>query len=631
MKKNLIICILSLFVFSAQAQKVLPFSRVDSALINENNQKYQLAYDGQNYRAAAKKLDENAIIYWKHYKFDEAINFYLKSLELNERIGNENGVAGINSNLALIYADQGNYEKAYEFFEKTLSVRKNDPNNKIGVISVLINESVVLNKLKRYNQAVEKLQVALTLALEEGDEDQMKSIYGMLSETYQRAGNTEKALYYYEYFKTFNNYVTKKIIEESNEKIEEEVYQRKLLELENQNKELELERQNWLIEKQEETIGEITLDQKSLIDSLTKQELAIEVIAKREEVQRLNNQRLIEAKEKQQLVVLVILIAFIFLLILLIWLFITFRKKNKLNNKLIIKNAKIAHQSEEIKTQRDELISVNGMLEKVNVVLEDKNKQITSSINYAQRIQSAILVGSEKLFNLFDDSFLIFRPKDIVAGDFYYFKKLNDNENMIIVGDCTGHGVPGAFLTVLGVNILNTLITDRKITKPETILRNLDKQFYRMLNQEKTEVGDGMDISICLINQAENKIEFSGARNPLVLVTENEIEYIKATPISIGYSEFIGVKNKEFATKIIDVTEPSWCYMFSDGIIDQFDENQKRFTRKKLLEILRKNFSKSGKTQKKQLIKAVADWQGGYEQIDDIIMLGIKINNNSSN
>ncbi len=626
MKKFIIIYLLIFITsFALKGQTRLSLSRVDSAKIENNNTNYQTAYNNNDYREAAKNLDNNAMIYWKHNYFNEAIDYFQKSLELNKRIGNENGIAGINSNLALIYADKRDYKLAYEYFEKTLAARKLNPNNKVGIISVLINESVVLNKLSDYNKAIEKLQEALTLANDLNDENQMKSIYGMLSETYQRAGNTEKAIYYYQYFKTFNEYVNKKIVEETDEKIREQKLQQQVLELENKNKELLLKNQNLIIAQQEETIGEITNEQQKLLDSLSKKQLAIALIEKENELKKSENKRLIESKRKQRLILLIISVAFVIVLITLIWLYKTLREKNKLNKKLQLQYAQINSQNEEIQTQKEELEATNKLLAKINTVLESKNKQITSSINYAKRIQKAILVGSEYLFNLFDDSFLLFQPKDIVAGDFYYFKKINNNEKIIIVGDCTGHGVPGGFLTVLGVNVLNTAIVDKNITKPAEILKYLDNQFYLMLNQEKTEVSDGMDVSICLINDKNSKIEFSGARNPLVLVTKNNLEYIKSTQTSIGYSVIFDNKEKDFKTNYIDITEPTWCYMFSDGIIDQFNDEKKRFTRKKLLDILKENPQKSGKEQRRVMIEEIDNWKGNYNQIDDIILLGIKL------
>ncbi len=612
--------LLFLLVNSVFAQIQIPFSRSDSASIVENNQRYEEFFTQGDKKEASRNLDLNAVLYWKHNYFDDAIQYYSRSLELNKQLGNQNGIAGINSNLALIYADKGDYQKSLDYFEKTLAVRKSNK-EKIGIISALINESVVLNKMSRYDESVIKLEEALTYAREMNDEEQMRSIYGMLSETYQKAGNTDKAMYYYEYYKTFNDYVTDKVITESNEKLQKEILQKQLLELENENKNLQLEKQNWIIKQKDEEIGEITTEQQNLIDSLSKQEMAYEIIKQKNQIQNLENLQLIEDKKTQKLVILIISIALVLVLISMLFLYFMFRQKNKLNKLLVQKNALINQQKEEISTQRDELLNANKLL-------DNKNNEITSSITYARRIQKAILSGSTDLNILFNDSFLIYMPRDIVSGDFYYFKKIAGDEKIIIVGDCTGHGVPGAFLTVLGANILNTIIIDREIYEPSEIIVELDKQYFLMLNQGKTEVNDGMDVSVCKISKENDLIIFSGARNPLVIVTQDKINYVDAVRASIGLSVVVENKNKNFTSNTFEIKEKTWCYMFSDGFTDQFDSNKKKYSRKRLLENLKNIFETNGKNQEIFLKDDITKWKDDCPQTDDIIMLGFQLNGN---
>lgn len=617
MKYLLFIFTIVCFGSTAFAQTILDFSRSDSASIQEHNQLYEEFLDKGDKKEASRNLDLNAVIFWKHNYFDKAIEFYQKSLILNEQLGNHNGVAGINSNLALIYADKGDYENAYTFFEKTLSVRKmND--EKVGIISALINESVVLNKLSNYDLSVKKLEEALSIAQEMNDEKQMRSIYGMLSETYQKAGNTEKAMYYYEYYKTFNDYVTEKVVTESNEKYKEELLQKQLLELENKNKSLQIQNQNLLISKQKNKIGEITVEQQSLIDSLDEVQMSKKIIEQNSKIQKLENLKLKSEKNKQQTIIFIILGALLIVFVLFIIILFILRQRNRLNKLLVKKNSLINQQKEEIITQRDELLDTNAML-------DEKNVLITSSITYAKRIQKAILSSGDSLSQITIESFNIFRPRDIVSGDFYYFREIGDKK-IIIVGDCTGHGVSGAFLTLLGLNFLNTIILDKKITSPELILKNLNQQYKSTLNQEKSDMSDGMDAAICVIDTKKSKLEYSGARNPIVIFDGEKIQLVKGTRKSIGYLAFLANKEvKDFEKKIFDITEKTWIYMFSDGITDMFSENGQKYSLKRLLSKIEENIGKPAVVQDEFFNNEIDNWIQNAQQIDDIIFVGLKL------
>ena len=616
MKKYIIFVILFFVSFIVSAQTILPFSRSDSSSIQENNKLHQEYLLKDNLMEASRYLDLNAVLYWKHNYFDTAIVFYNKSLVLNEQLGNLNGIAGINSNLALIYADKGDYLNSYEYFEKTLSVRKMN-NEKIGIISALINESVVLNKLNRYDESVSKLEEALSLAQELNDEEQMRSIYGMLSETYQKAGNTDKAMYYYEYYKTFNDYVTQKVITETNEKYEDQLLQKQLLELENQYNELKIQNQNLLISKQKTQIGDITNEQQNLIDSLDEVQMSKKIIEQQSKLQELVNDKLMSDKKKQQTVIFIILAAFIISLGLLAVIFFMFRQKNKLNKVLLNKNQIIYQQKDEIIAQRDELLETNKLL-------DEKNNMVLSSIRYAKGIQKAILQSGEKLENITTKSFNIFMPRDIVSGDFYYFREVN-NKKFIVIGDCTGHGVPGAFLTLLGVNFLNTIIFDEKIYSPDIILSRLDQKYKFTLDQEKSSVSDGMDVAICVIDNEKKTIEYSGARNPIIVAKGNNIEHIKGTKSSIGYIALLDNKNKKtFEKKSFEYTNDTWIYMFSDGITDMFNIDHKKYMIKRLIEKITQNTGLSANKQLTFFENEINSWQEGVKQIDDIIFIGFK-------
>lgn len=190
---------LLVFTFStavsiAQPLYEIPLTRNDSARWHTNDSLAALFKRQGALRESAKHLDDNGMLFWERNRQVEAIKYFEQSLKVNEQLGNNNGIAGINSNLGFIYADIAEYDKALEYLEKTLTVRRSEK-KKVGIISTLINLSVVLNKLERYDESVKRLEEALSIAQEMNDETQMRSVYGMLSETYQKAGNAEKAMY----------------------------------------------------------------------------------------------------------------------------------------------------------------------------------------------------------------------------------------------------------------------------------------------------------------------------------------------------------------------------------------------------------------------------------------------------
>ncbi len=615
-----------LFIFLSlwlEAQAIIPLSRQDSADIENNNELYKHYLQAGNKKEAARYLDLNAVIYWKHNYFDSAIDYYTRSLELNRQLGNLNGIAGINSNLALIYADKGDYEKAYDFFEKTLAVRKSR-HESVGIISALINESVVLNKLKRFDQAVAKLEEALTYAREMNDEKEMRNIYGMLSETYQKAGNVKKAMYYYQYYKTFNDYVTQKVVNETEAKLREERLKKRLLELENENKKLLLQKQKFLLSRQTKKIGKLTQEQKRLLDSLSAREMAMKIIQQKKRIADLENKQLLAEKKRQQQIITVISVALVILLALLLWLYRIYKQKDKLYKLLIVKNSVIKVQNEEIKAQRDEMSYINKQL-------VDKNKEITDSINYAKSIQKSVLSKSDLLYKMFTDAFLIYKPKHIVSGDFYYFRKIGELK-LVVVGDCTGHGVPGAFLTMLAINVLNSIVYKDEYLHPDKIVKELDLQFYKMLKDRTSYGYEGMDVGVCIVNEDNSALEYSGARMPLVMVSHDKIRHIKPVRHSIGgFSDIENPQGRHFKSEIVTVNGRQWVYMYSDGIKDMMTPDNRKYGQKRLFEAFRKVYSLNGKEQYEFFVKEIETWQGvGNEQIDDIVIVGFLLDNQNT-
>ncbi len=595
------------FGLYGQSLQKIPMKSGDSAEIIHNDSLYRFYLSQSRFKEASSFLDKNAMLYWKHNYFDEAADYFLRSIELNKKLENYDGIAKISTNLALIYADKGDYQKAYEYFENTLAVRKSK-GQKYGTLSALKNESVVLNKLKRYDESVDKLEEALAIARELNDMEEMRSCYGMLAETYQKAGNSQKSLYYYNFFKTFNDYIN----QQKEKKLTEETIKRKIAELEAEKRKLEVLTKEHELKEKEKIIGEITEEQRKLMYSLTKQEMAIKILEQEKHIQSLENQRLRQEQKRKNLVLCFTLVIIIGLILFSLVLWRLYRQKKKLLEQVSLQNKHITQQKKS--------------LEEYNEILQEKNSRITESIVYAKNIQNAIFSRNMPLDGLFEDSFIINKPKDIVSGDFYFTRKVG-YKNIVVLADCTGHGVPGAFLTILGYNLLEYVIRDMKELRANEILRQVDTDFVRILNQLQTGNIDGMEMSVCIYDENNNTVQYSGAGISLLVAGDDEIREIRLDKDSIGYSIFntTGLrKEKYFKMEEMHVEKSTWFYIFSDGIVHLMNEHNQKFSKKRLKSLLKEVCEFNGQKQKELIEERLEQWQGSAFQVDDMMLIGVR-------
>ncbi len=269
--------------------------------------------------------------------------------------------------------------------------------------------------------------------------------------------------------------------------------------------------------------------------------------------------------------------------------------------------------------------------EKLLTQLHEKNDQIISSIRYAERIQQAILPLSERLKTVFPEHFVIFKPRDIVSGDFYWFNKIG-RKVVIAVVDCTGHGVPGAFMSMIGNTLLNEIVNEQRITEPALILENLHKEVRFALKQEngQTDTRDGMDVCLCTLELEKKKIVFAGAKRPLYIVrnlksTEDGFEFIEIK----GDRKSIGGRQKEkkrsFSNHEIEVEHGDMIYLTSDGFVDQNDSEGKKYGSRRLKEFLKAHADLPMDKQREMLLVELERHQGKEDQRDDITVIGIRI------
>jgi serine phosphatase RsbU (regulator of sigma subunit) len=257
--------------------------------------------------------------------------------------------------------------------------------------------------------------------------------------------------------------------------------------------------------------------------------------------------------------------------------------------------------------------------------VEEKNKNITDSINYARRIQNALLQSENEVKLFLPDYFILFKPKDIVSGDFYWFFEKQGTLYFSVV-DCTGHGVPGAFMSMLGMNFLNDILQTEEVPSPAYILNRLSEKVVERLKQKNinSQTKDGMDMALCSLSENKNKLQFSGANNPLIIIRDKQIIEIGGDRIPIGHQ---GLEEaEEFTTKVTDIQKGDCIYLFSDGYTDQFGgEKGKKFKSKQLYEKLAEINKESMSEQKNILERTFEDWRGNMEQIDDVCIIGIRL------
>ena len=284
-------------------------------------------------------------------------------------------------------------------------------------------------------------------------------------------------------------------------------------------------------------------------------------------------------------------------------------------------NVKIRTQRDEIELQRDELETHRDM------VVHQKN-EIIESINYAQRIQSAMLPPDTYFSELLNEHFVLYKPRDIVSGDFYWIRQVKQYI-VLVVADCTGHGVPGAFMSMLGMSNLNEIVQRREITQAKDVLNELRKQIKRSLRQQgkRDESKDGIDMAICVLDLKSMKMQYAGANIPLYLIKDvkgtPELKEIKPDRMPLGYYHS---KDKSFVNHDIQLEMGDTFYMFSDGFVDQVGgEQKKKFLSKNFKTLLLEIQDRTMNDQKEILEKTLADWMGDTSQIDDLLVIGVRV------
>jgi len=279
---------------------------------------------------------------------------------------------------------------------------------------------------------------------------------------------------------------------------------------------------------------------------------------------------------------------------------------------------------EKISIRTGEVLQQKFELEKKNELIAEKNKEMTDSLNYAKRIQGAILPKTSSIQQTFPQSFILYMPKDIVSGDFYSFNRKN-NKALIAAADCTGHGVAGAIMSMIGSSLMNQIINEKGVMDPAEILNQLNLGIIEALKQAENTSHDGMDVSLCAFDTENLELTFAGANRPLWLIRNGSLESYKSDKYPIGGLHIDHTES--FTNHRIPLQKNDAVYLFSDGYADQFGGMLgKKLMTKKFKEVLLSIQDKSMEEQGEYLHQFITDWMGGeFEQVDDMMVIGIRI------
>ena len=571
-------------------------------------------------KGVASSYNHIGFIYLRQNNCENALNNCLKGLKIREEIRDKKGTAASYNAIGNIYLKQENYQKALSNYLKGLKIRQ-DIGDKPGLAISLNNIGLIYLKLNDYKKALENELKALKISQEMGDKNGIAMAYNNIGDIYMKQNSFEESSHYLSLsLSVFKEVGNKNGIKETYNSLSD-LFNRKgdYKQAFTYHKRYSELKDSLFNEQSAKQITEMGAKYES-----EKKEKDIALLTKDEALQEieLNKQKFIRNAFVGGLMI-VLLLAFVF--------YNRFIIKKKLSYTLTNKNSELVQK---------------------NILIEKQKEKIVDSITYAQRIQQSILMEETEIQNYFPNSFIYFQPKDIVSGDFYWFsevvgskkeavgssesvggsKKESDpnisnhelqttNYKLIIaVVDCAGHGVPGAFMSIVGNTLLNQIINEKHITLPSEIIRLFNTRVVEALHRDKEGASsDKMDISICSINYKNNELEYAGTKNPLYVITGHEIEVINAC-----------------TNPTLPIKKDTAIYLSSDGYVDQMGSptvafakagsaEHKKFGIQKFKELLVSNQHLTMQKQKEIIANAHIEWKGSAMQTDDVLVVGIRL------
>ncbi|HRH11840.1 MAG TPA: SpoIIE family protein phosphatase [Bacteroidia bacterium] len=590
-----------------------------------------------------KMQKEEAFMYWlqgQAYKSmgisDSAIALHLKGLKLRDKINDKTGIVDSHNGLGQTYMLIMNYDKSVEtFLEGAKYARENG--DKRGLAAILSNLSGCYREMKKNDLALSAILESIALKKEIGNIDSYYTGLFNLANVYGATGRMKSSDSCFQLCLEYG-------IKRNDIEMQATVYNNLGR---NFNKEKKFNEAIAVLKKAEELskdIKHIDLQRRikvgfndayyglgmykeayvylrefnDLDDSLMRMENLKQVKEmeakyhgekKQKEIELLNKDKLLQdgelAKRKNMIIFFsILIILFLILTVIIVKNNIQRKKSNKLLMKL---NHEILEQKNEVEHQKN--------------IIDEKNTEITDSIRYAKRLQQAILPPLNYLKEHAPETFVLYKPKDIVAGDFYWADEKN-GVVLIAAADCTGHGVPGAMVSVVCSNALNRTVNEFGITETGAVLDKTTELVLETFARSGEEIKDGMDISLISINRNTQKINWSGANNPLVYLREGQLYEVAADKQPVGKHE----NRKPFVTHSFEYRKGDTYFLFTDGFADQFGGPKgKKFKFKQFTELLLQNSELELSEVHEKLSKAFEDWKGKIEQLDDVTVIGLRL------
>jgi tetratricopeptide (TPR) repeat protein len=622
--------------------------------------------------------------------YPKAVENYKKAQEFAVKIGDKKNISNILTNLANAYNNLGDTSKALASWNEAYKI-KLEIDDKQGLAITLTNIGKYYVKYKQPHKGIEYLKKSFDLAQKIGLKATLRSSSETLADAYIQLKDYEQAYKYKEIYTTYEDSISSESVSKklqalefdyALEKKEKEILllqkDKNLESAENDRKQQQilLLTQTQVLKTQELQLLE--QEKRTQEAEASKQEQQISLLNKDKEIQKTNinllkQEQLLRAEESkiQQFIGLGLAIGVVFLLLLAGLFYRSKQNTQKANRVLSDKNVQIELQRTEIAEKNGEMKQINEEMQATlqvvanqNEELARKNKDIFASIAYAKRIQDAMLPLEEEIAKGFgkENFFILFKPRDIVSGDFYWFQEIPANFNstnsnpllIMAVADCTGHGIPGAFMSMIGNEVLNQIINIDKQTSPDLILSQLSMGICNALKQDVTNNRDGMDMSVITIDKTAKVFEYSGAMNPMFVFANGELALtetkstvkhkinnsnelvaiptldfweLKADKIPIGGKSMF--ENEIFSKQTIPYIEnETTLYLLSDGYQDQFGgKEQRKFMVKRLRELLISIQTMGLNSQQKILNNTISQWiaEGNQHQTDDITVVGIRI------
>lgn len=610
--------------------------------------------------AQAQLLNHIGATYCQKGDYPASLNYYYKALAIFQGLRNERGKARIYNNIGIIHLYNNQIDKALKFYMQAYDINK-ATNNKRGINITLINIGEAYRKKNDHANALKYYDQALEAAQQINDLEIIGNVYleaaqiniidkklqfalpclRQAIEAFNKIENTtriaECEIVYGDYFLAMRQPTLaithlNKAVEISQKVNQTDWYTTALKRL---SEAYEMAGNNTLAlsyHKKYATMRDsihTSQHTRNLIEAELTYEFNSQMEQSRLAQEHAQRQLLLDMEHNRAIrrisafVILTLLMSIISIIVLL-------RESRKRNKRLLSlmaevsdKNNNLIHHQNEIREQRDEIERKNKTLIRSKRLISEKNHQMLNSMEHALSIQLALLPRASMLTRTFDDHLLVYKPKDIVSGDFYWLHQQGDILTVAVL-DCMGHGIPGAFMSLIGNTLMNQIVSSETESTPAGIIASLDKHLHDLLHQNtNNRMISSIDLGVLSINRRTSKALYAGANRPLIFIQQGELNVIKCTPRSAG-----GIAPKrtiEFTNTDISIDTDTYFYMTTDGFMDQMNMRHRKLGWQNFSTSLQKMHSRPMQTQQELLLNQLNEHRQGQAQTDDICILGFKI------